>query len=75
MAQVIISIPSGQWADFQKYYLLRRPMPLDDEQEPIMSVSDWIKQNIVSDIYQTLLGGKQMEALNELLDEISIEIT
>lgn len=74
MAQVIISIDNGQWPDFQKYYLKRRPVPLDEEQEPTMSVGDWIKQCIVGDIYQTLLEGKQMEAFGELMDEIDIDI-
>lgn len=75
MAQVTISIPSGQWADFQKYYLKRRPVPLDEEEQLIMSNSDWVKKCIVNDIYQTLLEGKQMEAFDELLNEINIDIT
>lgn len=72
MAQVIITIDNGQWSDFQKYYLKRRPVPLNEQGEPTMSVGDWIKKCIVGDIYQTLLQGKQMEAFNEL--EINIDI-
>lgn len=73
MAQVTMTIDNGQWPDFQKYYLKRRPVPLDEAQEPTMSIGDWIKKCIVGDIYQTLLEGKQMEAFNEL--EIDIDIT
>jgi len=73
MKTVTISIQDAQWDDFQKYYLKRRPVPLNEDQEPIMSVGDWIKKCIVDDIYQVLLAGKQMEAFNEL--EIEIEIT
>lgn len=73
MAQVTITVDNEQWPDFQKYYLKRRPVPLDEEQQPTMSVGDWIKKCIVGDIYQTLLEGKQMEAFNEL--EIDIDIT
>lgn len=72
MKQVIILVRDEHWSDFQKYYLKRRPVPLDEEQ-PIMSVGDWIKKCILDDIYQTLKEGKQMEAFNEL--EIDIEIT
>jgi len=43
------------------------------EKIPRMSVSDWIKQGIVRDIFQVLLEGKQMEAFNEL--EIAIDIS
>lgn len=75
MAQVTISIPNEQWSDFQKYYLKRRPVPLNEQQEPTMSVSDWIKKCIVGDTYQVLLEGKQMEAITELRDEITIDIT
>lgn len=73
MAQVTITVDNGQWADFQKYYLKRRPVPLNEQQEPTMSVGDWIKKCIVDDIYQVLLQGKQMEAFNEL--EVDIEIS
>lgn len=79
MAQVTITIDNGQWPDFQKYYLKRRPVPMmedpenPDEQIPSMSVGDWIKKCIVGDMYQILLEGKQMEASNEL--EIDINIT
>lgn len=79
MAEITISVDNAQWADFQKYYLKRRPVPLIEDPEnpgeyiPSMSVGDWIKQSIVNDIYQTLLEGKQMEAFNEL--EIDITIT
>lgn len=73
MAQITLSILNGQWSDFQKYFLKRRPIPLDGQQEPIMSVIDWIKKCIVDGIYQTLLEGKQMEAFNEL--EIDIDIS
>lgn len=73
MAQVVITIDNGQWGDFQKYYIKRRPVPLDEQGEPTTSVGDWIKKCIVGDIYQTLLEGKQMEAFNEL--EVDIDIT
>lgn len=79
MAQVIITVDNGQWSDFQKYYLKRRPIPLIEdpenpgEQIPSMSIGDWIKECLVGDIYQTLLEGKQMEAFNEL--EVDIDIT
>jgi len=72
MAQITMSIDNGQWSDFQKYYLKRQPVPLDEEQEPTMSVGDWIKKCIVDSVYQTLLEGKQMKAFNEL--EIDIDI-
>ena len=73
MAQVIITVDNGQWSDFQKYYLKRRPVSVDEEQQPIMSIGNWIKKCIIDDIYQTLLEGKQMEAFNEL--EIDVDIT
>lgn len=73
MPQVTITVDNGHQNDFQKYYLIKRPVPLDDQQEPIMSVGNWIKQGIVQDIFQVLLEGKQMEAFNEL--EIDIEIS
>lgn len=73
--QVILSILGGQAVNFQKYYLLARTIPLNEEGEPIMSVLDWIKQGFVTDAYQILLKGKQMEALNELRNEITIDIT
>ena len=79
MKQVTISIQDAHWADFQKYYLIKRPIPMIDDPEnpgekiPRMSVSDWIKQGIVRDIFQVLLEGKQMEAFNEL--EIAIDIS
>ena len=75
MPQVTISIPNGQWPDFQKYYLLKRPVPLDGEGQPTMTVADWVKEGFVNDTYQILLAGKQMEALTELRDEITIDIT
>ena len=73
MAQVIISIDNAQWPNFQKYYLKRRPVPLNEEGQPTMTVADWIKKCVVGDIYQTLLEGKQMEAFNELEIDIDIE--
>ena len=72
MAEITISVDNAQWANFQKYYLKRRSVPLIEDLEnlgeyiPSMSVGNWIKQSIVNDIYQTLLEGKQMEAFNEL---------
>lgn len=72
MASITMTVDNGQWPDFQKYYLKRRPVPLNEVQEPIMSVGNWIKQCIINDVYQTLKEGKQMEAFNEL--EIDIDI-
>ena len=68
MAQAIISITP--WADFKKYWLIRRPKP---EREPIISDTDWVKECIITYMYQVVLEGKQMEAYNEL--EIDIDIT
>lgn len=78
MKQVIISISNEDWPDFQKYYLIRRPVPMikdpqnPAEQIPSMSVGDWIKKCIVNDIYLILKEGKQMEAFNELEIDINI---
>lgn len=71
MKTVTLSIEDLQWPDFKKYYLLKRPVPLEAE-VPIMSDSDWIKQGIVNDIYQILREGKQMEAFNALNIDITI---
>jgi len=72
MAQITISVDNSQWPDFKKYYLKRLPVPLEAE-VPIMSDGDWIKNCIVTDIYQVLGEGKQMEAFNEL--DINIVIS
>lgn len=73
--QITLSIPNGQAADFQKYYSKRRPVPLNGEEQPIMSFVEWVKENAVNDLYDILLAGKQMESLSELREQITIDIT
>lgn len=68
MVQAIISI--SPWADFRKYWLIRRPKP---EREPTISDADWIKECFIAHLYQVLGEGKQMEAWNEL--DINIDIS
>ena len=75
MAALTLTIDNAQWSNFQKYYLKRRPVPLDGEGQPTMTVADWIKQCTADDVYQVLLAGKQMEALEELKAVIDIAIT
>jgi hypothetical protein len=72
MKQITLSIEDDQWLDFKKYYLKRRPVPLEAE-VPIMSDADWMKSCIAGDINQVLREGKQMEAFDAL--SIDVQIT
>ena len=59
MPSVTLTISTDNYNEFKSGFLKERPIPLDENNQPIMSEGNWIKAVIKTFAIQTYKSGKK----------------